>query len=88
MKLTDNKVKESARNYLRAHARFSMWDNHDDMRDEENWEHTFNFLTDRAMPVEDYIVKYLPDEVQNVKDEIMEEYGEEWEPIIEQFQNL
>jgi hypothetical protein len=77
MKKPTKKMLEAAKQYLYANARFCAFDNSDDMHDVDKWEHTFDFLVDYKITVEDFIKTYLPSEISRAKDEVMESYERE-----------
>jgi hypothetical protein len=85
MKINTIRTRDVAASFLMTYARFCVWDNHDDMQDMERWEHTFDYLVGEKISVEDFIVKYMPEEIQRVKDVLLEEEGEEWEILDEKF---
>ncbi len=78
MSKPNKKLLEAARNYLYAYARSQAWDNHDDVDDSDRWEHTFEFLTDNKVSIEEFIKKYLPEDIQKAKNEAVEGYDEEF----------
>ena len=83
---TANLILNAARKYLYAEARFCAWDNHDDMHDSENWEHTFTYLTKGKVPIEDFIREHLAEEVPKARAEAVEGYDEEeYEGVFDSF---
>jgi hypothetical protein len=76
MSKPNKKLLETARNYLYSYARFCAWDNHDDMEDSDRWQHTFDFLSKGKTSIENFIKKYLTDEIPKAKNEAVEGYNE------------
>jgi len=80
------KTLEAAKNYLYAEARFVAWDNHDDMTETGNWEHTFNFLVDNKVSIEAFVKEYLPEVVPLAKADAVDGYEpEEYEGVFDSF---
>jgi hypothetical protein len=79
------KMLEAAKQYLYAEARFVAWDNHDDMDEASCWEHTFNFLVDDEISIEEFIKTYLPDEVEAAKADAITGYEDQYEDFFDIF---
>lgn len=87
----DELLHESAYEYLYAHARFCMYDNSDDMHDEDFYRRSFENINSklpqgrRNNSIVDYILKNLPEEIQKAKDAASEISGGEWDPRVAEF---
>lgn len=76
---------EAAKEFLYAHARFCLYDNSDDMHEEERWANTFEWL-DRKLPrnqrvgsIIAYIKDNLADDIQKAKSDAANEEDSEWD---------
>lgn len=78
-KAPSKKLLEAAKEYLFAHAIWCQSDCSDSYTAMGEWEHTYEFISEDKMPIQQFIKKNLKKEIEEAKANYEDCSGEKWD---------